>query len=68
MELGFEKLAIFADENSEPTHVARQLPSGAWSSKLGAGEDIEHSSLTALEGSVYGRVVQFLRRPRLAPR
>ena len=35
-EDGFEKIAIYADPNKEPTHVARQLPSGRWTSKLGA--------------------------------
>ena len=62
-EPGFEKLALYADAQSEPTHVARQLPSGVWTSKLGTGEDIEHLSLAGLEEPIYGWVAQFLRRP-----
>lgn len=37
----------------EPTHMARQLPDGTWSSKLGPNEDITHFTLDALES--YGR-------------
>ncbi len=66
LEPGFEKLALYADGRGEPTHVARQLPSGAWTSKLGAAEDIEHDSLADLEGPVYGQVARVLRRPRRA--
>src|SRR5437660_406471 len=31
----FEKLAIFASGDGVPTHVARQIAGGAWTSKLG---------------------------------
>lgn len=58
---GFEKIAIFANEGV-PCHVARQLPSGLWTSKLGTMEDIEHD-LDGLVGERYGSVVAFLRRP-----
>ena len=64
LEKDFEKVAIYADEHSWPTHVARQLPSGAWTSKMGVSEDIEHATLEALEGPLYGRAVQFLRKRR----
>jgi hypothetical protein len=57
-----EKLAIYADAQGLPTHVARQLLSGAWTSKLGGSEDVEHATLAALEGGLYGKVVQCLRR------
>jgi hypothetical protein len=33
-EPGFEKVALFADPGGVPTHAARQLPSGRWTSKL----------------------------------
>ena len=59
---GIEKLVLYADEHGEPIHVARQLPSGAWTSKLGASEDIEHRVLAALEGTLYGKVARLLRR------
>lgn len=61
-EQGFEKLAIYADENGDPTHIARQLNSGTWTSKLGESEDIEHSDLADLEGDCYGRAVRILKR------
>jgi hypothetical protein len=63
LEKGFEKVAIFADANGDPTHAARQLPNGRWKSKLGSWEDIQHS-LYGLEAGDYGKAVRFLRRTR----
>jgi hypothetical protein len=57
----FEKIAIFA-KGGRPTHAARQLQNGNWTSKLGELEDIEHQ-LSALEGQSYGRVAIILKRP-----
>jgi hypothetical protein len=62
MELGFEKVAIYA-QGSELTHAARQLPNGCWTSKIGELEDIEHETLEALESTEYGQVVLIMRRP-----
>ena len=62
-EPGFEKIAIYADDKGTPTHAAKQLPTGAWTSKLGALEDVEHQGLYDLTGSRYGTVVRFLKRP-----
>jgi hypothetical protein len=62
LEAGVEKIAIFADTNAEPTHAARQLPSGRWTSKLGVLEDIEHT-LRDLEGTEYGTVSVVMKRP-----
>lgn len=61
-EPGYERVALFADGDGRPTHAARQLPSGSWSSKLGKVEDIEHG-LHVLEGALYGLVVLILKRP-----
>jgi hypothetical protein len=61
-EAGFEKVAVFADAQGTPTHAARQLPAGHWTSKLGRADDIEHD-LRALEGDLYGTVVRALKRP-----
>jgi hypothetical protein len=61
-EAGYEKLAVYADETGSPTHMARQLHSGRWTSKLGDLEDIEHVTLDQLSGSDYGRVAQILKR------
>lgn len=55
------KIAIFADHDGRPTHGARQLPNGRWTSKLGKEQDIEHE-LQALEGSLYGDVAVILKR------
>jgi hypothetical protein len=64
VEAGYEKVAIYAGSDAVPTHAARQLSSGWWTSKLGKAEDIEHRSLAALEGTVYGTVARVLRRRR----
>lgn len=63
LEPGFEKIAIFWDLSKQVTHAARQLQSGAWTSKLGDLEDIEHDSVSSLEGNWYGTVAQFMKRP-----
>lgn len=66
LEPGFEKVALFVDADGLPTHAARQLSNGNWTSKLGRWQDIEHQLLNALGGSasLYGEVVLLLRRPR----
>jgi hypothetical protein len=61
-ESGYEKIALFSDGNGRPTHAARQLVDGRWTSKLGKAEDIEHG-LRGLEGAVYGSVVFVMKRP-----
>ena len=61
-EAGFEKIAIYG-VGGQFTHVAKQLPSGSWTSKLGSLEDIEHQDLASISIPDYGRPVQFLRRP-----
>ena len=65
LEIGFEEVALFVDSDRIPSHAARQLNNGQWTSKLGIKEDIEHP-LHAIEGEVYGSVVQILKRPRSA--
>lgn len=62
VEAGFEKVAIYGDDEGAYTHAARQLESGVWTSKLGRLEDIEHDSLEALTGSEYGEVLCILKR------
>ncbi len=63
IEPGFEKVAIYADTRGRPTHAARQLPGGPWTSKLGKLEDIEHGNLECLERTSYGSLALFLKRP-----
>lgn len=62
-EDSYQRVALFIDEAGCPTHAARQLPTGRWTSKIGGLEDIEHD-LSALEGEKYGKVAVFLKRPR----
>lgn len=62
-----ERVAIYVDRNGVPTHAARQLQNGKWTSKLGEWEDIEHDTLEAVEdlndlGLGYGRCVLILER------
>jgi len=59
---GFEKVAIYVDGTGEPTHAARSLPNGMWSSKMGMGEDIEHTTLRVVEGKQYGAAKAYLKR------
>ncbi len=59
LEPEFEKIAIYAKVDGEPSHVARQLGSGWWQSKLGFGQDIEHEKPESLEGyemHEYGKI------------
>jgi hypothetical protein len=63
LESSFEKVAIYVDDNNEPTHAARQTRKGKWISKIGDFEDIEHETLKALEDTDYGKVSQFMKRP-----
>ncbi len=57
-----EKAAVYA-RGGVPTHVARQLPDGRWSSKLGRDCVVSHATPGSVEGAVYGTVVEYLRRP-----
>lgn len=67
-EIGYQKLAIYANKQGV-THIARQQLLGrGWLSKLGDWEDIIHSDLEVIAGETepaaeqYGQVVQILRR------
>jgi hypothetical protein len=60
-EAGIEKIAIFALPDGYPTHVARQVESGYWTSKLGTDVDIEHE-LHGLTGTRFGGVVMIMSR------
>ncbi len=62
LEPNLEKVAIYVDEDGEPTHMARQLTTGKWTSKCGDWEDISHT-LEGLAGEFYGEVSIFMKRP-----
>lgn len=66
LEAGFEKLVIYGTSRGSPQHVALQLQTGRWTSKLGNEEDIEHTSVDVLRRSRYGEPLVFMRRPRPA--
>lgn len=63
-EEGFEKVAIYIDTHGKPTHAARQLSSGNWTSKLGQLEDIEHVTLDNIAGQYYGSVGVIMKRQK----
>ena len=71
-EEGYEKVAIYVDENHIPLHVAKQFPAdpdGYWRSKLRDWHDVMHT-LGGLSGifsgmsfANYGNVAIILKRP-----
>ena len=63
LEAGFEKIAVYANARGELTHMARQLADGRWTSKMGDWEDIEHTTLAALNSHFFGTAKRFLKRP-----
>jgi len=63
LEAGFEKVAIYRGRDGFPSHMARQLPDGRWTCKLGGYVDIAHASPNELEGDQYGSLACVLRRP-----
>jgi len=62
LEDGYSKVAIYLNAQGIPTHMARQLLSGKWTSKLGEAWDIEHQTVQGVEGKTYGQVGQYLKR------
>ena len=62
LEVGWEKIALYALAGV-PTHAARQLADGSWTSKLGRGPRVSHNTTRGVEGPLYGLVACFLRRP-----
>ena len=61
LEDSYEKVAIYS-KGGLVKHMARQLPSGWWTSKLGKGDDIEHETPGELEGELYGTIASYMRR------
>lgn len=60
LEQGFEKVCLYL-KLGRPTHAARQLPNGVWTSKLGKGFDISHE-LDGLRGTKYGHPGVYMKR------
>ncbi len=64
LEMGFEKVALYANENSEWRHAAKQLPDGKWSSKLGEIEDVSHANPDDVSNDINGNVSLYIKRPK----
>ena len=62
LEIGYDKVAIYIDSQGAPTHAARQLNTGHWTSKLGSNKDIEHNTVDGLVSNGYGIVAVILKR------
>jgi hypothetical protein len=58
-EPGFEKIAIYVNDNGKPTHAARQLPNGQWTSKIGMWEDVEHEFSESLAMEIRGQIIDY---------
>lgn len=65
LEDGYEKVAIYV-KDGEPTHAARQLEDGYWTSKLGRLEDIVHATPEEVNCPLYGEASIFMRREKHA--
>jgi hypothetical protein len=78
LEIGFEKIAIYANTVDKISHAARQLSDGSWTSKIGIYQDVRHEFVedftsviegrgssygSILESVDYGRVVAIMKRP-----
>jgi len=61
-EKGYKKVAIYTNNKGQVEHMARQIKTGKWVSKLGKAEDIIHENLTDIEGEVYGNVEQIMKK------
>lgn len=64
LEVGYDKVAIYANRNGIWKHAARQLSDGRWASKLGPDEDIEHDTAECLNGKWYGSIYCYMRRAK----
>ena len=73
LEMGFKKIAIYVGDDGKPTHIARQLNNGNWTSKLGSSIDVEHDffpkwsdamiGLSYYRLSDYGKIGAILKKP-----
>ena len=60
---GVEKVVLYVDASNKPTHMARQLSDGNWTSKCGDWCDISHRHPEVVANGLYGTVRVFLSRP-----
>ena len=66
LEKGYKKIALYI-MNGEPTHAARLMENGMWTSKLGVNIDLSHE-LEELEGPVYGSIFCIYQKPACPPK
>ncbi len=64
LEPDTEKIVIYVNHSGGTNHVARQLPDGRWTSKIGTDEDIAHAAPDSLAGEEYGSPLCFMSRPK----
>jgi hypothetical protein len=66
VEKGIVKIALYANRDwggsTKATHLARQLPSGMWLSKLGGSIGLRHE-FDGLEGGSYGNIIKVYKIP-----
>jgi hypothetical protein len=72
LEPGYDKVVLYVSDKptpedplNAPTHMARQLPCGRWTSKLGPYIDIVHDIPERLVGKKYGRIELYLKRSKI---
>lgn len=63
VEHNLEKVVLYVDNNGKPTHMARQLVDGNWTSKCGKWCDISHDTPDVVAGGTYGVSSIYLSRP-----
>jgi hypothetical protein len=59
-----EKIVIYENSGGGCNHVARQLPDGRWTSKMGTDEDIAHTTPECLKNTSYGNPIHFMSRKK----
>jgi hypothetical protein len=62
LEAGKEKVVIYGNPYGGFEHVAKQLPDGAWTSKIDIREDISHESAHSLSDGWYGKPVIYMEK------
>ena len=62
-EPGYQKVALYEEDEGTWQHASLQMPNGAWRSKMGEGPVIEHRSPESLSGGPYGHPTIHMRRP-----
>lgn len=59
----FDKVAIYCNQLGKPTHAARQLENGFWTSKLGQHFDVTHTVFSMSNGA-YGNITIYMSRKK----